>query len=333
MVAAERAQRARVPCVVVSACPTVELLAWPGAQVLTPSREQERRGWAALEVVDRGRDDQAGLYSPRLVGLLRGGGRVVCVLNRKGRIRLSSCASCGELVRCERCGATVARADEHLSCARCQTVRPAVCLACGSTRLRALRVGVSRAREELEHLAGQAVGEVTSETDVIPDCPVVVGTDAALRRLDQVDAVAFLDFDQELLAPRYRAGEEALSLLALASRLVGGRARSGRVMIQTRVPQHDVVVSALTADPRRLAISEAALRQALALPPATAVALVSGAGAEEFVATLRSVDVLGPDRGRWLVKASDHRRLCDALGAAGRPPGQRLRVEVDPLRL
>ena len=35
------------------------------------------------------------------------------------------------------------------------------------------------------------------------------------------DAVAFLDFDQELLAPRYRAAEQALALLARAARLVG----------------------------------------------------------------------------------------------------------------
>jgi len=46
VVGAERARRAGVPCVVVSSCPTVELLAWRGATVLAPSREQERAGWA-----------------------------------------------------------------------------------------------------------------------------------------------------------------------------------------------------------------------------------------------------------------------------------------------
>jgi primosomal protein N' (replication factor Y) len=333
-VAAERARRAGVPCVVVSSCPTVELLAWPGARVLAPSRDRERAGWAALEVVDRGRDDpHTGLYSSRLVGLIRGGGRVLCVLNRKGRVRLLACAACGELVRCERCGAVVSLSDQTLTCARCQMVRPAVCLACGSMRMKALRVGVARAREELEYLAGEPVGEVTSDTDAIPDNRVLVGTEAVLRRLDRADAVAFLDFDQELLAPRYRAAEEAMSLLALASRLVGGRTRSGRVMVQTRIPQHEVVVSALTADPGRLAVSETGMRHALALPPATAVALVSGAGAPEFVAALTGVEVLGPDKQRWLVKAPTRRRLADALAAAPRPVGQRLRVEVDPLRL
>ncbi len=340
MVAAERARQAGVPCVVVSPCPSVEMLAWPRVQVLAPSREQERAGWAALEVVDRRRDDpRTGLYSPRLVALLRGGGRIICVLNRKGRVRLLACASCAELVRCERCGATVSQSDDALTCGRCQTVRPTVCLACGSSRMKALRVGVSRAREDLERLAGQAVGEVTAACGALPELPILVGTEAVLRRVNEVDSVAFLDFDQELLAPRYRAAEEAMTLLALAARLVGGRGRLGRVMVQTRLPQHEVIVAALTADPGRLAASEAGMRAALALPPDTAVAVVSGAGAGDFAAGLAglsdgaALEVLGPDRGRWLVKAAHHRALCDALAAVPRPAGLRLRVEVDPLRL
>ena len=44
-----------------------------------------------------------------------------------------------------------------------------------------------------------------------------------LHRVESADTVAFLDFDQELLAPRYRAGEEAMSLLIQAARLVGER--------------------------------------------------------------------------------------------------------------
>ena len=55
----------------------------------------------------------------------------------------------------------------------------------------------------------------------MPSADVYVGTEAALHRLESADVVAFLDFDQELLAPRYRAAEEALALLVLASRLLG----------------------------------------------------------------------------------------------------------------
>ena len=337
VVAAERARRARVPCLVATPCPTLEVLAWGRAGLHRPSRERERMGWAALEVVDRRHDDpRSGLYSPRLVGLLRRGGRVLCVLNRKGRVRLLACGNCGEVVRCERCGASVSLVGETLSCPRCGQERPALCLACGSMRLKALRIGVSKAREDLEQLAGREVGEVTADAATMPDASVLVGTEAVLRRAGTADAVAFLDFDQELLAPRYRAAEEALALLALASRLVGGRSRSGRVMVQTRVPNHDAIVSALTADPSRLVAGETAVRAALALPPAVAAAVVSGSGGEEFVAGVTGLDgieVLGPDGGRYLVKASDHERLSRTLAAAPRPSGRRLRVAVDPLRM
>jgi primosomal protein N' (replication factor Y) len=332
VVAAERAARSGIPCIVVSPCPTVELLSW--GCLTAPSRSVERRGWAALEVVDRRRDDpRTGLYSVRLVNLLRTSGRAVCVLNRKGRARLLACAGCGELARCEVCGGAVGLGPTgQLTCSQCGATRPAICLACGSTRLRLLRTGVSRAREELEALAGRPVGEVTAETSSHPDAPVLVGTEAVLYRLRQADAVAFLDFDQELLAPRFRAGEEALALLALAARLVGGRQRHGRVLIQTRLPHHEVIQAALLADPGRLAGREAEIRRGLRLPPHAAVALVSGQSAPAFVAALGGVEVAGPASGRWLVKAPDHETLLAALAATPRPAG-RLRIEVDPLRL
>ncbi len=68
----------------------------------------------------------------------------------------------------------------------------------------------------------------------------MVGTEAALHRVDRADVVAFLDIDQHLLAPRFGAGEEALALLARAARLVGGRDGGGRLLVQTRVPDHEV---------------------------------------------------------------------------------------------
>jgi primosomal protein N' (replication factor Y) len=230
------------------------------------------------------------------------------------------------------CGGAVALDPTgQLTCTQCGASRPAICLTCGSTRLRLLRIGVSRAREELEALAGRPVGEITAETSWQPDAPVLVGTEAVLYRLPQADAVAFLDFDQELLAARFRAGEEALALLARAARLVGGRERRGRVLVQTRVPHHDAVQAALLADPSRLAGPEAEIRRTLQLPPFAALALVSGQAAPAFVAALDGVEVAGPASGRWLVKAPDHETLLAALGAVPRPGG-RLRIEVDPLR-
>ena len=177
--------------------------------------------------------------------------------------------------------------------------------------------------------------EVTGESEPgsLPDARVYVGTEAVLHQVAHADVVAFLDLDQELLAPRYRAAEEALGLLARASRLLRGRReREGRLVLQTRLPDHEVVQAALHADPARVSDAERTRRRVLGYPPATAMAAVSGATADEYVLGVEGVDLLGPRDGTWLLRAPDHATLLTALEAAPRPPG-RLRVDVDPLRV
>jgi primosomal protein N' (replication factor Y) len=335
-VSVERAQRAGIPCVMTSPCPSLEAL--DAARHFPPSRADERAGWPVVDVVDmRRQDPRTGLLPPPLVRLLRSDRRILCVLNRTGRARLLACKACGELARCERCDAAVAQPGDELVCARCGTVRPAVCASCGASRLRALRQGVTRVRDEIAALIGEHVDEVTaaSSTPDVPRSRVVVGTEATLHQIDRADAVAFLDFDQELLAPRYRAAEQALGLLARAARVVGGKAGGGRLVVQTHVPRHEVVLAALNADPSRVASAERDRRTQLRFPPVTAMAEVSGVAAEAFAGALgacHGVEVLGPSCGRWLVRAPDHRALGAALGATPRPPG-RLRVAVDPPRV
>lgn len=334
-VAVERAARAGVPCVLTSPVPSLEALEW--GRLAEPSRSAERAGWPVVDVVDRTKEDplRSDLYSQKLVDLVRSGKKVVCVLNRKGRAALLACAACNELARCEHCGAAVAQGDGALVCRRCATTRPVVCTACGSSKLKQRRIGVTRAREDLERLAGVPVGEVTGDSDDVPFTQVLVGTEAVLRRVETADAVAFLDLDNELLAPRYRAGEEAMALVARAARLVGGKDR-GRMVLQTRLPKHEVVQAALLADPARASAVERERREDLRFPPLAAVAHVSGAPAAKYVDGLLGridVELLGPAAdGSYLVRAADVTTLCDALAETPRPGG-RLRVAVDPVRL
>lgn len=334
----ERARRGGVPCILVSPAPSLEALAV--SKLFVPSRTAERAGWPRIEIVDR-RDSPPGegLYSVPLVDALRSGGHVICILNRKGHSRLSSCAACGEVATCERCAAAVVQADDGtLVCLRCDAVRPTICVSCGATKMKNLRAGVSRVREELEALAREPVTELTADTVRSAGgtgTRIVIGTEAALHQIDSADVVAFLDFDQELLAPRYRASEEAMAIMVRAARLVGNRAGGGRILVQTRLPQHEVLQGALLAEPTRVATAEAERRSALGYPPTTAMAVVSGASAPAWIAafgTHDGVEVLGPSEDRWLIRAADHTTLCDALSTVSRPPG-RMRLEVDPLRL
>jgi len=351
VLADERARRAGVWCLLVSACPPADMLA--GRHLVTLSREAERAGWATLEVMDaRDEDPRAGGYPTRLASVIRSAVAaqperpVVAVLNRKGRARLLACGRCRALLRCEACGAALVQLERPvggepavLSCPRCSWQAPACCPDCGPTRPRTVRPGAARARDDLAALTGLEVREIKGADaggGGLGEAAVLVGTEAVLHRAAGASMVVFLDFDHELLAPRYRAGEQALALLALASRLVGGRRRDGRVVVRTRLPDHEVVSAALHADPGRLAAVEQPRRELLRLPPTTALALVSGEGAAELVARLETADgaleVGRVTTGRFLVRAPGPGALADAFAAAGHPAA-RTRVEVAPRQI
>lgn len=358
----ERGRRLGVATLLVSPMPSLEALRAP---LLIPSRATERRGWPLTTVIDRRElDPREGLYSAPVVEALRSQKRVAVVYNRTGRARLLACSRCGELCRCAQCGSALhsvgPAGQRRLVCASGAHERPELCLECGATRLSVLRPGVGRVSEEVSALIGAPVVEITASTssrsrrrpepepnpasepepdaaDPSPDpdagpVRVWVGTEAVLHRLHRADLVIFLDLDQGLMAPRYRAGERTFALLALGARLVGGRQRGGQLIVQTRQPDHEVVQAALHGDPGRWAEVEQPRRHQLLLPPYAALALVDGANAADFAAELGAVTtltVLGPTEGRYLVRAMSHAQLSEGLGQVPRP-GTDLRIMVDP---
>jgi len=363
-VVVERARRESAPCLLVSPVPPVALAARPGLRTLGPSRMQERAGWPVLERVDRrGADPRSGMFSEEFVRLARSvlddadgreRGPLVCVYNRTGGARLLACRRCGELACCARCGAAVAqpRGEEALRCPRCDETRPVVCAACGGLRMKTLRAGVSRLREELAALLGAEAGEVAGPASPVPAAPVLIGTEAVLHRVRRAAAVAFLDIDLHLLAPRLSATEETLALFVRAARLVGARGAEApwaRIQAQTRVPDHPLLQAVALGDPTRVLAEEVAIRRTSALPPFSALALASGALAPAYAEALQvelaarpgaepagvsSAITLSPlGDNRFLLRADSHDSLCDLLARTPRPPGRGLRVEVDPATL
>jgi len=356
-VVAERARRCGALCVLTSPVPPATLRAHRREVALPP--RSERDGWPAVEVVDRrGADPRTGLFSEEMVrlalqvlgpeGTARPGEPLVCVYNRTGGARLSACTRCGTVAQCEVCTAAVQVREERFSCPRCGSVRPAVCERCGGLRMKTLRAGVSRLREELSALLRTEVGEVSGPQRAQPDTDPVspartaralVGTEAVLHRIRRAAAVVFLDVDLHLLAPRASASDESLAMLARAARLLGprqGRPPTARMVLQTRVPDHVVVAAVAQGDPARALAEDEGFRRSAGLPPFSALALLSGPLAGEFAQGVRSrgeardVRVSELAEGRYLVSAGDHPSLCDVLADVERPSGRGLRVEVDP---
>jgi primosomal protein N' (replication factor Y) (superfamily II helicase) len=352
--ALERARRSGGRCTLVSPAPTLEAEATAGPPA-RPTRPFERDAWPRFDVVDlRDEPPERGLFSDALTTALHAtvdrGARAVCVVNRKGRAQLLVCRQCGHVAQCEVCDAAVAETEGGLVCRRCGTERPRVCLHCHSTQFARRRPGVTRVREEMAALLPRVtVAEVDAATAALPSAGVLVGTEAVLHRADVapggIELVAFLEFDQELLATRYRAAEQALWLLVRAARVVGGKRGDGRVLVQTRVPDHDVIEAALAADPTIVADAERARRRILGFPPFGGLAEVNGTPGAVDVAcvalrAVRALRVLGPvaagTSSRALVQAESADVLCDALAEVDLTPARehgRLRIDVDPLRV
>jgi primosomal protein N' (replication factor Y) len=352
-VALERAARSHAAVRMLTPAPTVDAVVAIGAPVATPPP----RSWPRVEVVDQ-RDEEPGhgMLSSALADALRHvvgrDARCVCVLNRRGRARLLACRTCGELARCEVCGATVEQQEAGFRCPQCATTRPQVCLHCHGGTFRAVRPGITRVRDDLAALLPRTeVASVDTATDTasqgLPDVPVLIGTEAVLHRIppgSPVGLVAYLELDQELLAPRARAAEQALWLVVRGARLLDASSidGGGRLLLQTRLPDHEVVQAVRHGDPMRVVAAETPRRQALGFPPFGGLAEVRG-GVEAVAAVCvavaeAGVTVLGPDAAGTsaLLRAPSVELLCDALAAPGvdaaRAKG-RLRIDVDPRRV
>jgi primosomal protein N' (replication factor Y) len=229
-------------------------------------------------------------------------------------------------------------------------VRPAVCVKCGSGKLAVIKAGVSRLREELAAAAGRRVDEVVEisggetankDQEIDQTKMLFVGTEAALHRVRDVDTVVFLDIDQEISAPRYRAAEITLSLVVHAARLVARKTSGGLVMIQSMLADHALLRGLAVHDLSEFVYEEVARRQLMQLPPYGALAQVSGTGVDQLADILRSnvlLQVSATNKDAVLVKSADWETLAnsmsDALVAASTRGKKTLRTktQIDPPR-
>jgi primosomal protein N' (replication factor Y) len=135
-----------------------------------------------------------------------------------------------------------------------------------------------------------------------------------------------------------------MALLVRAARRLGPRANGGRLLVQTRLPDHEVLEAVRRADPTLVAAAERPRRELLGYPPFGALAEVRGAGeaVTELLRGMRAhpeITVLGPSAVPTGLEALLHAGSPDALAAAlaasapaARAAG-RIRIAVDPPRV
>ena len=204
----------------------------------------------------------------------RRAGRCACSTARAGR----ACSRAG----LRRAGAlrglrrAVRDRTRRCSCARAAgRTRPPVCLALPRLRFRAVRPGVAPCPRRPRRARCRGRGRRGRRRHRRgPDADVLVGTEAVLHRAPPrpVGLVAFLELDQELLAPGCARAEQALWLL-VRPRVCSARGRHGAVLlVQTRLPEHEVVVAARDGDRRSSWPRPTRRRRVLGFPPFGGVA-------------------------------------------------------------
>ncbi len=331
-----RALVERTSVVFLGPVPTLDTLA-KGAAVVEPVG----RAWPLVELIDR-REDQPGgrALSARTMHAInrvaKRGGQVFVFVSRRGYAPAFRCVRCRELRRCPECGSGPDRAEK---CKRCgASLGP--CVKCGGRRFEPLGAGIGRVAEELQRYLGEdRVGPIKSGRQVL------VGSERDLPYVPETALTVAVDADSLLMAPNYRAEDDATRLLARVA-LTVARGTGRRCLIQTGQPQHRALQVLHGGHPMEFLNTLNRERERDHLPPASSLVAVEASGDVTSYAT--DIEVLagegtqvhGPEVGggrtRWFIQGESIQGAMVQLRTVvqrWRDAGVKVRVDADPIDL
>lgn len=305
--------------------------------------------------------------------------QVLLFLNRRGYAPLTLCRVCGHRFECKNCSAWLVehRFRKTLQCHHCGYYEPApeACPKCGALdHLVPCGPGVERLGEEIlerfpeartyvlsSDMAG-GVKRMRVELEAIAkgDADIVIGTQLVAKghNFPLMKMVGVVDADLGLSNGDPRAAERTFQLLHQVTGRAGRAGGQSVGLLQSYQPDHPVIASIVSGDPKGFYDREVDARKQASLPPFGRLAsiIISGTDRRDTQDYARKVRVACPDektlrvlgpaeaplsqiRGRYrfrlLVHAPRSFALQDWLRAwfnhAPRPKGNiRLQIDIDP---
>ena len=228
------------------------------------------------------------------------GEQAILFLNRRGASRMVSCGECGHVPECPRCSVklTYHSANGRLMCHYCGYSQPLprACPVCGGG-LNFIGVGTQKVQEELQELFPQTP-ILRMDTDTVTasrsheaileefqrkTCPSWWGPrwwprDWTLRTSPWWGSSWRTS---PCLWTTSGAGERTFSLLTQVVGRAGRGEKTGRALIQTYTPEHDVVRFSARQDYDNFYRTEVQLRQLRQEPPFRDIFLITASGANE----------------------------------------------------
>ena len=222
------------------------------------------------------------------------GKQAILFLNRRGNSRALVCVDCRESPECPRCSTklTYHSANERIMCHYCGYSLPAPdrCPKCGGPMKR-MGTGTQKVQQELqerfsdiavERMDADTVTAVNSHEVILErfqreNTPVLIGTQMVAKGLNlpNVTLVGVLDADLSLYNDSYRAAETTFNMLTQVVGRAGRGDTEGRAMIQTFVPEHQVITLAAKQDYDGFYALEIGLRKRLEAPPFGDLAVIT----------------------------------------------------------
>ena len=220
--------------------------------------------------------------------------QVLLFLNRRGFAPTLICHGCGWVARCRRCDANlVIHFDEEcLRCHHCGKEQRLIkqCPACKAGELTPLGLGTERVEKMLAELfpdnvavrldrdSTQRKGSLENYLQQINqgNVDIILGTQMLAKghHFPNVTLVAILDVDSGLFSIDFHAAEKLAQMIVQVSGRAGRAEKPGKVIMQTRQPEHPLLTTLIREGYRSFAKTALAERKAALLPPFSYQALL-----------------------------------------------------------
>ncbi len=220
--------------------------------------------------------------------------QVLVFINRRGYSPALMCEDCGWIADCHLCmrHLTVHKQRNQLSCHHCEVQHSLIlsCPKCQSKRLNAIGEGTERCEERLNELfpdvdiiridrdTSRSKQQLTKNLATVDrgDPCILIGTQMLAKghHFEKVTLVVVIDIDAGLYSADFRSAERTGQLMTQVMGRSGRGTLAGRVLLQTALPDHPLLLSLISDTYQCFSEKLLAERAHLGQPPFSAAALI-----------------------------------------------------------